>query len=85
MNITERAGDLLYQILQQTQVPENRCLRLNLTVPGAELVLGREEPGDEIVSYRGRRVLALDAYTAEACVNRLLDFNGRELLIMDWR
>ena len=83
MLLTDRAGKLLYHLVRQSEVPEDRCLRLEATSFGGRLSIGRAQPGDEIVSFDGERVLTLDAYTAEICVNRLLDFDGARLLFLD--
>jgi hypothetical protein len=79
VKVTARAGRILQAVLSATKAGKNCCLRLDLSGPGFSL--DRIRPGDEVVSFGGRNVLALDPYTAETCGSCVLDWNEQSFVL----
>jgi len=76
LGITDRAGEVLNTILEHAQAEDNQCVRLDLSRVDSRLAIDREHPGDEIFTFRGKKVLAVDPYAAEECAYRMLDCKG---------
>lgn len=73
MLVTERAGEMLSMILRASQTEACDCIRLDLSSAHEGLRVDHESLGDEIVEYEGRKLLAMDPYTAETCARQILD------------
>lgn len=81
VRITERTGKALEGILRLARAREGHYVRLDL--PSGCFSIDREKPGDEIVSFAGKKVLTLDCYSAEICGNRKLDCDGLAFFLAD--
>lgn len=82
MTVTERASEMLTNILNATQAAEEECIRLDLNTTRAGLRVDRELLGDEVVEFEGKKILMMDAYTAETVARHVLDCeNGRFVLV----
>jgi len=79
LTVTERAKEELKEILLAgSRGPEDR-LRLALAGPGhVGVVLDREREGDQVVEYKGSKVLVVEARLAEALDPATLDFRDDE-------
>lgn len=82
MVVTERAGEMLTLILHASNSDEDECIRLDLASASEGLCIGRELVGDEVVAFEGRKVLAMDAYTAETCARHVLDCEEGRFVLM---
>jgi len=81
--ITDRTGKVLNGLLEEVHAPKNHCVRLDFHVSEGRLFIDREQPGDEVLYFEGRKVLFLDPYTAEECARRMLDFDGDAFVLLD--
>jgi hypothetical protein len=82
MVVTERAGEMLTLILHASHSDEEDCIRLDLSTTAEGLRIGRELVGDEVVTFEGRKVLAMDPYTAETCARHVLDCEDGRFVLM---
>lgn len=80
--ITERAGEVLKTILERVQPKDNQCIRLDLCSLREGLRIDHEMVGDEVVLYEGKKVLAIDPYTAETCALQTLDCDGSRFILL---
>jgi hypothetical protein len=81
--ITDRTGQVLTGLLDELHASNNQSVRLDIHSTAGRLFIDREQPGDEVHYFQGRKVLLIDAYTSEECTRGLLDFNGSEFILCD--
>lgn len=81
IRITERTGKTLEMILRLAKAREGHYVRLD--IPSNCFSIDRERPGDEVVTFAGKKVLTLDPYSAELCGSRNLDCDGSAFFFSD--
>jgi Fe-S cluster assembly iron-binding protein IscA len=80
--ITERAGERLKKVLDETGSPTEQAVRYRVTDGGGELTIDSTDPLDLAFEFGGRTVLIIDSVTAESVAGRKLDYDdGRFALI----
>lgn len=82
MTVTERACEMLTSILHATQAAEEESIRLDLSSAAAGLRIDREMLGDETVEFDGKKILMMDAYTAETVARHVLDCEEGRFVLM---
>src|SRR5262245_46683645 len=80
--ITNRAAVVLKTILENVKSRNNQCVRLDLFSAREGLRVDHEQVGDEVVVYEGKKVLAVDPYTAEKCAQKTLDCDGLRFMLV---
>ena len=71
--ITDNAGKVLQDALEQAKAPSDKCVRFVKQPQGANLVIDEPRPGDEQFSFEGRTVLVVGPDAAKATADRTLD------------
>lgn len=80
--VTDRAAVVLKTILEKVAAPKSYCVRLDLFSVREGLRVDHEQVGDEVVLYEGKKVLAVDPYTAEKCALKTLDCDGLRFMLV---
>jgi Fe-S cluster assembly iron-binding protein IscA len=86
--VTERAKEELKTILSDNVDHPEACLRLRTNEEG-KLGLGIdiEQPDDEVIEYKGKKVLVVEPELADSLKNLAIDVEdgneGRQLVIVD--
>jgi hypothetical protein len=83
VGITDRTGRVLNNFLDEMHASKNQSVRLDVHSSEGRLFIDREQPGDEVHYFEGRKVLLMDAYTSEEFPRGMLDFNGQEFILLD--
>ena len=83
--ITDRTGKVLNGLLEEMHASKSQSVRLDFHSADGRLFIDREQPGDEVHYFQGRKVLLIDSYTSEECARGLLDFNGSEFVLSNPR
>lgn len=73
--VTDRAGERLKQVLEESKSPPEKAVRYRITDGGAELKIDTQDPLDLAFEFGGRTVLIVDSATAETVAGRKLDYN----------
>lgn len=73
--ITDRAGERLKKVLEETGAPAEKAVRYQITNDGAELKIDVKDPLDLTFEFGDRTVLIVDSDTAESVAGRKLDYN----------
>jgi hypothetical protein len=73
--ITQRAGERLKKVLEDTRAPAEKAVRYRSTNGGAELKIDTLDPLDLSFEFGGRTVLIVDAVSAETVAGRKLDYS----------
>jgi hypothetical protein len=81
LTVTESAGALLTQILDQEGLSEDIAIRLVCEDEGLAMQADNERPGDNAFQYQGRTVLVLDKQISELLAENSLDADGDKLML----
>ena len=68
------AGEMLVRIIEQANAKEKQCIRLDYSAGESGMRLDCRHPEDELITFEGRKILAMDPYTAENCARQVLDW-----------
>ncbi|MHB8898400.1 MAG: hypothetical protein ACYC6Y_06610 [Thermoguttaceae bacterium] len=78
MQITESAAQRLRTaVLEEINEP-GKCFRIAMSEKGADLVIDEHHEEDMAFEYEGTRVLVLDALSAEAVGDLILDYDDEK-------
>lgn len=81
LTLTESAGVLLTQILDQEGLPEDLAIRLVYEGGNFAIQADGERTGDDAFQYRGRTVLVLDRQVSGLLAENTLDADGDNLIL----
>ena len=85
VTITDAAGAHLAQLLSQVDAEEDVVIRLVLDERDIMPVMDQARVGDTAFSYKGDRILVLDALVMEAMADHTLDVqdteDGRKIIL----
>ena len=85
VTVTDAAGAHLAQLLSHVDTEGDVVIRLVLDEPDIAPVLDQAQVGDTAFSYKGKRILVLDALVMEAMADHTLDVQeteeGRKIIL----
>jgi hypothetical protein len=81
LTLTEDAGALLAEILNQEGVSQDVAIRLVYEGEGLAMQADNERPGDESFKHEGRTVLVIDQQISELLTDNTLDADGDRLML----
>jgi Fe-S cluster assembly iron-binding protein IscA len=76
LTLTEKAGNHLKKMLEQSAAPEDQCIRVSAQGQSLALTLGSKEPGDKAYEHDGRTVLVVNEELAQHLEDRKVDVDG---------
>ena len=81
LTVTEAAGTLLAQILDQEDLPQEVAIRLVHEGEGVTMQPDSERPGDATFQHEDRTVLLLDEQISQLLTEETLDVDGEKLAL----
>ena len=81
LTVTESAGVLLAQILEQEGLSEDVAIRLVYEGQGLAMQADSERPDDDAFKHKDRTVLVLDKQISELLAENTLDVDGDRLML----
>ena len=71
--VTDAARQYIFDLLARRNIPQNVAARIKIVAGNIDITMGAAQPGDQMVSHRGRTVLLLDAETARSLSGHTVD------------